>query len=128
MTKEENCTYLLVKTVLASIIGNKKLPKTMTTVRWVQNLKDKLTARYRGYVIDAYNTHTNNWQPTVLIGESLNRAVNFMLTREISAHSFIIKTDPCNLPPVYSTECMRDFDWVLFQFLPSRFKNQGFIN
>lgn len=128
MTKEENCIYLLVKAVLASIMGGKKLPKTMTTVRWVQNLKNKLTVRYSGYTIYVRNAYTNNAQPTILAGELLNRAVNFMLIREISAHGFIIKTDPCKLPSVYSTECMRETDWVLRQLLPNRFKNHGFTD
>jgi len=109
-------------------MGGKKLPKTMTTVRWVQNLKNKLTVRYSGYTIYVRNAYTNNAQPTILAGELLNRAVNFMLIREISAHGFIIKTDPCKLPSVYSTECMRETDWVLRQLLPNRFKNHGFTD
>lgn len=124
MTKEENCIYLLVKTIM----HGKKLPKTMTTVRWVRNLKYKLTVRYQGYTIDVLRTCTNNWQPTVLTGELLDRAVNFMLIREISANSLMIRTDPCKLPSVYYTECMREVDWVLRQFLPSRFKNLGFTD
>lgn len=128
MTKEENCIYLLVKTVLASITEGKKLPKTMTTVRWVRNLKNKLTVRYCGYSIYVHDIHTNNGQSPVLAGELLDRAVNFMLIREISANGLMIRTDPCKLPSVYYTECMREVDWVLRQFLPSRFKNQGFTD
>lgn len=60
-------------------------------------------------------------------GMLLDRAIEFMLTREITVHADIITQDPCRLPHPYDTECMRDARWVLEYFLPSRFKNQGFV-
>lgn len=124
MTKEENCTYQLIRSVLASCGFSGKLPKTMVTVKWVRNLKKTLTARYKGYMIDVYRRIDNKWHSTILFGELLDRAVKLMLIYEISAHSCTIIKDPTNLPPVRSTECIMCDRWVLNNFLPSRFKNQ----
>lgn len=125
MTKEENCTYQLVRNVLTNSGFYGKLPKTMVTVRWVQNLKKGLESSYRGYPIDVYGRTDNKWQSTILLGESLDRAVKLMLIYEISANACTIMRDPTDLPPVYRTECIMCDRWVVNHFLPSRFKNQG---
>lgn len=124
MTREENCTYLLIKSTLAKNNLTNKLPKTMMTVRWVQQLKTLLTVRYTGCLIDVYEKLDNNWHGTLLCGETLNKAVKFMLIREILAHSLMIRINPTHLPHPSKTECMCDSLWVLRHFLPSRFKNQ----
>lgn len=126
MTREENSLYLLVKNTIPKGT-NKKLPKTMTTVKWVQNLKKCLTAKYTGYTIDVHNPMNNHWHAVILNGALLDRAVEFMLIREITAHLHIITQNPHMLPHSYDTECMRDVQWVLECLLPSRLKNQGFV-
>lgn len=129
MTKEENCIYLLVKSVLAKSENfHGKLPRTMTTVRWVKNLKEQLTRRYKNFTIDVYNRTDNRWHGTVLCGETLDQAVKYMLIREITAQGYIIINHPCGLPYVSRTDCMNDVEWMLNNYLPSRFKNQGFNN
>jgi hypothetical protein len=121
MTKEENCTYQLIRSALASGGFSGKLPKTIVTVKWVQRLKKALTASYVGCTIEAYNRIDNKWNATVLFGESLDRAVKFMLIREISVHGCIIMRNPIDLPLVHHTECVRDIRWVINSFLPSKF-------
>lgn len=125
MTKEENCTYQLVRGVLTNCGFYGRLPKTMVTVRWVQSLKKGLEANYRGHIIDVYGRIDNRWHATVLSGKSLDRAVKLMLIYEISAHACTIMRDPTNLPSAYHTECIICDRWVINNFLPSRFKNQG---
>lgn len=125
MTKEENCIYLLVKNTISNST-NKRLPKTMTTVRWVQNLKKCLIMKYSGHQTNIYGPVNNHWNAVDLNGILLDRAVEFMLIREIIAHTHIITQNPCRLPHPYDTECMREVRWVLECFLPSRFANQVF--
>lgn len=125
MTKEENCIYLLIRSVLANCGFSGKLPKTMVTIRWVQSLKKELEANYRGHIIDVYGRTDNKWHAAILSGEPLDRAVKFMLIYEISAHGHIIMKDPTDLPSVYHTDCIVCDGWVVNNFLPSRFKNQG---
>ena len=129
MTKEENYLYLLVKNVLAKSENfHGKLPKTMITVRWVKNLKEQLTRRYKGFMIEVCNRTDNHWYGTILRGETLDQAVKYMLIREITAQGNIIINRPGNLPYVSHTDCMNDVNWMLNNYLPSRFKNQGFSN
>ena len=125
MTKEENCIYLLIRSVLANCGFSGKLPKTMVTVKWVQSLKKRLKDRYTGYMIDVYGRIDNKWHGIILSGETLDRAVKFMLIYEILGYAPIIMEDPTSLPPTYHTECAINGSWVLNNFLPSRFKNQG---
>lgn len=134
MTKEENSLYLLVKQVLTKAKYNhsiKKLPKTMTTVRWVKNLKELLTRRYGGFVINVYSRTDNHWSGTVcttLRGKVLNQAVEYMLVREISANINTIVSNPYDLPLPDNTECMERVRWVLDEYLPSRFKLKPLTN
>ena len=126
MTREENYLYQLVKNTIPKGTS-KKLPKTMTTVKWVQNLKKCLTAKYIGYTVDMHNPMNNHWHAVILNGALLDRAVEFMLIHEITARLHIITKDPCRLPHSYDTECMRDRQRVLEYFLPSKLKNQEFV-
>lgn len=129
MTKEENSLYLLVKNVLAKSEGfHKKLPKTMTTVRWIKALKEQLTIRYGGFTIDVYGRTYNHWHGILLCGEMLNQAVKYMLIYEITASGNAIMTNPHSLPHISDTECMSCVEYMLSHFLPSRLKNQGFNN
>ena len=129
MTKEENCIYLLVKNVLAKSENfHEKLPKTMITVRWVKYLKEQLTRRYRDLAIDVYNRTDKHWHSIVLCGKILDQAVKYMLIREITAQGSKIVSNPDNLPYLSYTDCMNDVEWMLNDYLPSRFKNQGFID
>ena len=126
MTKEENSLYQLVKNTIPRGTS-KKLPKTMTTVKWVHNLKKCLINKYSGSQINVYRCINNHWNAIDLTGILLDRAIELMLTREIIAHTDIIMRDPCRLPHPFDTECMRDGQWVSECFLPSRLKNQGFV-
>ena len=121
MTKEENCIYLLIRSVLTNYRFSGKLPNTMVTVKWVQDLKKTLTVRYKGDMINVYGRTDNKWHVTILLGESLDRAVKFMLCYEILAHGSTIIKDPTDLPPTHHTECLMNTRWVLNNFLPSRF-------
>lgn len=128
MTKEENCIYLLVKDTLREFYNNPKLPKTMTTVKWVCKLKTLLERRYLGCMIDTYSRIDNKFHGIVLVHEMLNQAVRYMLIREILACGPTIISDPTKLPSVYNAETLLDDHWVLCRYLPSKFKNQGFTN